>query len=328
MLREQAIKYESFPYDGKWLMTEESNDKQWDSNSCRLNNSVDKSQQMIQWDRCTKVHNISHIVMLGDSNGAKYNTAMLAYLKDVLNATCTRKKMEKSKSMRPDPSYFSLNSSVRLQNIVSHERDCSTCKSTLSECHLDNSTFTITLEYIAMEYVLDNEVITFRSRTYCKKVKRKPCDYSITYQEFLFKEYLSGNYPDILMIFMNSHDSSRKSGAKITKDTEYFSSILSTYLPPHTTTVWFNALSQYRKNKPREFQQDNATDLITETNRAVFKGLVPSLKREKSHTFCFFDIEKMSIQVLPFWNKDGVHIKPIWYTKIINNFFEVLCSQV
>ena len=323
LLRDLAVKYQEFPFGGEWHIENGNNIHNWVSKICDFHirdNVYQEKDDVLQY---LKSKHISRIMLLGDSNGSKYNIAMIKFITDILSASCVQIKREDPRTMRPDPLYFVKNSSVPRKNIVIHERDCFSCKSTLTECHVDSLSFNITVEYIAMEYVLDNEVTTFRSRTLCQNLKRKPCDYSITYQEFLFKEYLSANYPDLLLILMNSHDKARKSPPKMGKDTVYFADILDMYLPLNTMTIWFSAISEYNKNKPLEYQNESE-DLITQVNKALFDGILSRLRESEKNQFCFFDLERMSRPVLPWWNQDGVHMKADWYNRITHYLFRML----
>ena len=326
LLRELAEEYQEFPYKGEWDIRQKGVIKHWISDMCNLNIRDDISQQSRELLHFITHNHVSRITLLGDSNGAKYNTAMIKYLKGILNATCTTEKKEKTKNMNPDIRYFLQNSNLSDKHVIIHERDCFSCKSALTECQVNDLAGNLTVEYIAMEYVLDNEVTTFRSRTFCKNNNLKPCDYSITYQEFIFREYLSGNYPDILLIFMNNHDRSRKSIQKISSDTAYFSDILGTYLPARTMTIWFSAMSEYKAKKPLEYQNESE-EIIMEVNKAVFQGLQPRLGDGASNQFCFFDLGKMSHPVRQWWNYDGIHMKPDWYKKIISYLFTILYTS-
>ena len=324
-LRELAVKYQQFPYGGEWDIMDNEWIGHWTSKICAFKISDDISGHRDDLVHYIKANHMSRITLLGDSNGARYNIAIIKYLETVLNVTCVERKRENFKTMKPDPMYFATNSSVSLEEIVIvHKRDCLSCKSTLNECRVGGLKTSIYVEYIAMDFILDNEITTYMSPTICERLMKKRCEYSVTYQEFIFKEYLKDNYPDILLVLMNNHDKLRKHEEKIGIDTTYFSDILDLYLPVHTKIIWFSGISEYNKNKPFKYRSSAPDHWITQVTTAFFKALLPRfLERDKQH-YCFFDLSRMSLPILPLWSLDGVHLKPDWYNRIIQYMFHLL----
>ena len=287
LLRNKALESEHFPYDGEWNFKNDGEILHWDTQLCSLDYSGSKYVgRTSTWIRDS---NITKILILGDSNGAKYNAAMIDFMKTTLPANCWEIKRENSsENMMPDKDYFTSDTSMASYDIVTHQRDCATCISTLTECYADSLHKHILIEYIAMEYVLDNALTTYRTRTRCKASNLVPCDYSVSYQEFIFREYLRDRYPDVIFFFLNNHDYSRKSYEKTTKDTTYLTELMTTYLPPHTKTLWFSEMGEYEPRKPKMFRNNDSQRLRKYINNAYFQGILSSMKRKHSNSFCFF----------------------------------------
>ena len=189
ILREQAILANKSPHPGEHHKSNVYDNTiigDWQPTFCRL--SFSQSDSTISKDELTECileRHIRNVILLGDSNGARYHKGLITHLQHTTDAVCVEHKKEKPEIKYPNLAYFSNDSSIPAEETVLQERECTTCKSVLSVCTFPNIPLVINVEYIAMEFTIDKEISTYRTFQMCRKLKRKICDYSTTSQEFI-----------------------------------------------------------------------------------------------------------------------------------------------
>ena len=265
---------------------------------------------------CVKEKQVSSVLLLGDSNGRRYYDAFYRTLQKVRRYNCTTVKQVVPYSVMPVAAYYAQGTNISVSDIVVHQRDCRSCNNILSNCtHPTANPFV--LEYLSMEFLIDTEVAT----------SREPhVHQSNTYQEFIFDEYLPGTvgyYPDIIVIFGNSHEIFRNNPTKVKNDLKYLLGIIQRSVPQSTKVVWIPVHGHYTlKEKYVNWEK------LAAVNRAWFEILKPHIVRE-SRTCGFFDLQALSREVLPRWTsgeKQGVHLLHVWYDRVVSYLMQTLCN--
>ena len=131
--------------------------------------------------------------------------------------------------------------SLRKGEVFTHGRDCATCLSKLVRCtHNVSSPLTVhhlDLEFLSFEFFMDSEISTYRSKkgAICTNVPWH-CPYSTSHQEFIFGEYMNGNYPDWILFFTPTHVITRDRMPIVQANLNWMLRLMDTYLP-NTTSV-------------------------------------------------------------------------------------------
>ena len=325
IIRNYIRTHNFFPEHGTWII---NNNKpiSWIPEMCNFNTS--HLEEIIL--QCIEKREFYSFLILGDSNGGRYTNALVTLLSSGHNKACKSTKLEGTGSFTPDVKYFKSDSNIAEKDLRFHNRDCRGCKSKIFECSIGG--IKIKVEYIAMEFVLDTEVTTYRglkNKQACKPGQQ--CFQSNTYQEMIFSEYLKRQYPDVIMLFQNSHDRMRKSLAVFDANINYLVKLVETVVPQNTTVVWLSELGEYlpkksaiRRNLTLEGGFDNS-EHIHEINKRLFTALKPIVEKPYSNMHVFFDLQDISHSVLPYWSLDGVHVNPSWYRLIIKYIMQTLC---
>ncbi|KAK2185966.1 hypothetical protein NP493_215g00022 [Ridgeia piscesae] len=247
---------------------------------------------------------------------------------------------EATLSALPDIDYFTKDTNLNPYDIVIHNRDCRGCTSCLVLCEANNITGSrqnsrLQLEYVAMEFFMDTEVTTVRNRWLknCPRVNGASfCRQSDSHQEFIFREYLHDNYPDVVLLFSSSHDKTRHDLAMIVQNIYNLKSLIKQFLPATTRVFWFSSIGENLDKKPSSWRRarfdGNFTmdEQIQRINKALFNVLLPELRQDHSTISTFFDLFAMSREVLH-WSQDGVHLINTWYDTVISNWLQMLCAD-
>ena len=181
---------------------------------------------------------MSSVLLLGDSNGRRYYNALSKIFQQVGGYNCVTVKDEPRDLNMPNAVYYAQGTNISVDHIVVHQRDCFSCNNILSRC-IHPNTKPVMLEYLNMELLIDTEVTTRRDPTLHQ---------SNTYQEFIFEEYLPGTaryYPDIIVIFGNSHEFFRNKLVKTKDDLMYLLRIIQRSVPQSTRVVWIPVHAHY-----------------------------------------------------------------------------------
>ena len=156
------------------------------------------------------------------------------------------------------------------------------------------------------------------------------CRQSNSYQEFIFREYLRDDYPDVILLFSSSHDKARHDLAMIEQNIYNLKSLIKQFVPRTSKLFWFSVIGENLNKKPKawrlaRFDRNFTTDEQNERiNGALFKALLPELRQDNSTFATFFDLYAMSKDVLR-WSKDGIHLKNTWYDIVISYVFQMMC---
>ena len=310
-----------FPDKGTWIMRG-SKPIRWSPDLCSFKNPSDT----INVKECFLRKNVKRVLVLGDSNGLRYFNTLVGFLK-----SCRILKSEGDLSRKPDISYFTKYSNVSSEDLRFQLRDCSGCKSQLKTCTLSAGR-SVLIEYVVMEFLMDTEVTTYRTCAY-RKTCPGQCHHSNTHQQFIFGEYLSGNYPDLILLFSSVHDRIRKHRAVIKAEVNYLIELIRTLVPASTEFVWFSnkcddpskAFAPKWQNVTYDGQYNHSyhTSLL---NRDLFHSLKPSVSLSKKHISGFFDLNAIVRDVVKLWSTDRFHLQDYWYNLVMHYFLQAYCN--
>ena len=327
VIREHCVKHNYFPTGGHWVKDKHGQEV-FVPDICGFTESAINSKEA---QHCLKRREVKRMLFLGDSNGIKYFETMV----DLLNQTfsCKLEKEHRSPNYMPDVTYFTNGTRLNAIDIVVHYRDCRQCYETLVACsapHEHGDSFTVKLEFLAMEYFLDTEVTTVRTKKQ-KNIGRAGWHHSTSTQEFIFSEYLKMQpYPDVILLFSSNHDKARNVLEKMRADMEYLKSLINLYVPSTTELFWFSILSEHNDKKPKAYRNRKyerkyaANEYIQLTNRHLFEVLLPEWSKRDSVIKPFFDIYSMSYGVLH-WSTDGIHRVRDWYRAVMSRWLQTFC---
>ena len=278
--------------------------------------------------RCLLQKKITRLLIMGDSQGLRDFWALQSILTRS-GFVCKITKGERAhRDWKPDIKYYVTGTTLSTKSIKPKKRACHGCLSAAASCtnstgHLD---LKVHLEYLSMEYYHDVELTSVDD---LNNVASK------TTQEFYFKEYLQGNYPDVIFLFGNNH----LTQANLSRHTRYIhelAHLLQENVPTSTVVVWIPSGPEYRPKKPARWRNatfDNGRYYIEEyirvVNRAVFNTLKPVMTQERSNFLPFLDLQGLASEpkVLATLSVDGVHMRPVWYGVILSALIETLCES-
>jgi len=73
-----------------------------------------------------------------------------------------------------------------------------------------------------------------------------------TYQEYILKYYLKGEYPDLLIVIPPfSHDKKSETSDSLGIRLRYFVALLDLYLPASTSVYWIPSFREFESRKPK-----------------------------------------------------------------------------
>lgn len=326
-----------FPKEGSWSNTQRGN-AIYQPKICKFEYQMSKDLPPTLMEKCATEKGLSKILIFGDSNGKKHHKATIDLLKTSGFSCKTIKQESPPGKKMPDVKYFTRDTNISLADIVSHSRDCSGCTSGKTSCSKPRGTtdrlpLIIEVEYIAMEFFQDTEITTFR-KVHSGQCPPAPaqCLVSTTYQQFVFGEYLHNNYPDIILLYGNSHDYRRRSLRQIRVDTTTMLSLIQEYVPKTTKVVWFSRPGENTGRKPEMWKNElfmsnlPVRGMIELINNELFSVLQPEITRADTNVLPFFDLEVLMRAVLS-WSIDGVHMHRDWYQHIISYVMQMMCNS-
>ena len=162
--------------------------------------------------------------------------------------------------------------------------------------------------------------------------KWRPCRVTTTTQQFILKEYLASSPPDLFVLFGNAHDSFRYTLQEHAMNVRTLAEMTDIYLSPKTKFIWTSKPAEYILKKPNFFKRriyENGTmdimQWLTAANHIHFRELRRRFV-DNGRPLMFLDLYGISEPVLGDWNKDGVHMQPVWYKHIISHLTQTLCT--
>ncbi len=318
VIRKYCLDRNYFPTGGRWI------NSSYFPDLCRFP-STDITKERLRG--CLTRRNVTKLVVLGDSNGLRYYRATMRLLRRFM--TCETLKMEENGVHTPDPEYFTKGTKLKASDIVVHNRDCGGCISTAAKC--SDNTIEIYIEYITMEFYVDTEVTTVRTKwqNNCHPSKEAPmCHQSNTNQEFILSEYLESSYPDVILLFSGNHDKMRSGQTKMRGDMEYLKMLIKKYVPMQTKVFWFSKITQFSQQESKSRKVGGISPLnafLERLNLQLFDVLRTEFVETGGRILPFFDIFDMSLGV-PDWALDGIHRRDEWYDVVLSNWMQTFCE--
>lgn len=321
---------EFFPDRVKWVW-QNNTPAYFQPNICKFKYKADLPLPYLP--ECLLKKNITKILMIGDSQAARYFNEFRYELHDS-GFRCKLQRIEGGRPYDPDPAYYVNGTDIKLIRIISHRRDCHGCRSKFYECATLRDMVprqTLQLEILAMDFYSDTELITYESGRLENCLPT--CTFSHTTQEFFFHEYLKGNFPDVLFLFGNNHYNKHNLNL-LRIHISTLASLLRNTVPKTTSVVWFTTpgeWEEYRKenwkNQTFEGGVYKPQEYISLLNKAVFENLEPWMNEKYSNFLPFLDLQSVSKDVLAELNLDGVHMVQPWYKLLMSYFTQTLCNS-
>jgi hypothetical protein len=269
---------------------------------------------------------IDRILMIGDSHGFRYFTA----LKKLVSSSgydCEMVLQEEGDQRGPKhmPHYLAKNWGISEKALTRKHRGCYSCRCNLVRCKHRSSRHTIELEFLGM--VISSNFI-LPDRKVCSKANYTFCA-ARTEKELIFKYYLAERRPDVVMISTtSSHDYKTVKGKPIRPTLKQ---VLPHYVALKSlveglnpkVTMWITTV--YQRHSP------SLNNDITAFNKALFKLLEKELTgaaKSPSLTMIGFDHTAIARPLSGVkWSKDAVHYHPVFYMEAINHLMNQFCTM-
>ena len=213
---------------------------------------------------------------------------------------------------------------IKLDHIKYRSRDCHSCTSIMLECSRSSGQ-RLSIEYLAVQNLLDSEITTFRTGKMCEG--RTLCDQSDTHQEFIFREYLADRYPDVLFYIMNSHDLGRHTLKRIKISADYFFNIVDSYMPSTSLVFLLSSMKRLLQKDPRKLPYEdnlNSNEKQLIINKIVYESAESRLKDKNKQWYAFPDLYDVS-NITDCMYSDHVHRTPVWYQYITRYLLQLIC---
>ncbi len=332
-LRQFALSHHDYPTMSFNTVNKSLTDKQLQqlstSASCWFPSQFDKRDVSTAWSN----KNIQRILILGDSNGGRYFDAVIRIMRNA-SWSCTTVRREKLGARTyPDASYFVREPFIKLEHIRVQLRDCWSCLSTLSFCNTSDEKSDMRelwIEYIALEFTMDAEVTTHRTLWNGSCKHGQMCEHSTSYQEFIFKEYLHGQYPDVMFYFASCHDIVRHKMRHLRHNFDFLFGMMHIYLPLTTTAIYMNLHNQRLSLAPMEWQvaryEDgtlNINEVIIRQNNIMYQSLEKYLLSSERQWYAFPSLYD-STNATDNLYMDNAHKTSVWYDHVIGNLLYLL----
>ena len=315
-----------FPSKGNWDTT--SDPPQYILDICEFRNIYYNYPRDLL-SRCFQKPNVRYIVTMGDSNAKLHNGALFRLLKHaatVANCTCAAREDILDDGFIPDRAYFALEDKPWADFVKVKRRTCRTCYSRRYECDMqsDDTSHEVTLEHISQTQVIDEMVTIEGNDTHSKWI-------ATTSQEFYFKYFLNGRYPDLLIVFLPFNHAARHSLDMNMDQIREFKRIIDKYLPMSTKVYFVPATSEfdekYKKDSQRErIQGLHRNDRLEFLNRVLFGVMEDDFLDATSNRYGFVDVFTIS-KHLAAWSTDGIHMSSLWSRIEMSMLLELFCNS-
>ena len=151
--------------------------------------------------------------------------------------------------------------------------------------------------------------------------------------EFFFKYYLSGRYPDVMIVFLPFNHVKFIDLRRVRIDIVSFHALVKLYIPRSTKVFYMPSFAEFEEPRKGSFWMNKRVDgllawqRINILNQILYDVIKDDLFNATSGIYSFLDLLDMSKDRLK-WNRDGIHMNEQWYSSVIRNFWEVFCNSV
>ena len=282
---------------------------------------------------------MKRIVVIGDSQGNHYFSALKQMLEPIANCKQLRKDLWQR--------YFPrrLRRAAKLQNPKPRKRH-----NLLFECVFKNSSEeigrnndvaaslpkSVLIEFISVISFTDRELPSTPSDCSPAPVHGAGrCNETQPRMLFptLFGDYFARDkkYPNVILLFSNSHDKGHNKPLNtILADIASLRDVVNQYVPRTTAFYWFSHHSENDWRKEKRWRhiiyegKYTANEMIITMNRAMYDLLREDVQSDRLRTF--FDLYAMTL-ALRNWSVDGIHFKYDWYKYLMSYWFQTTCSK-
>jgi hypothetical protein len=282
---------------------------------------------------------------LGNSQAGRYYDAMVEVVENASGKDCRLLKTERiNKTLKSsrlvhftiDRSYFLTGDQNIDESLVTTTKFCGSCHSRKCRCAFDrltNQTFDVTIEQLAMSLFMETSMIIrvpLDRRFQYLKSRSDVIPRADTSQEFLFRYYMPTNMPTIIIVFMPlNHVKLESTVAAARIYVRYFRDIIQHYIPKTTKIIYIPQFAEFESAKLQHYANatyDNktATEFIHDLNQEIY--LINEADFLHSRALGFFDLLQLSMDKEE-WTEDGIHMKTIWYTTVVDMLFNMICTS-
>ena len=226
----------------------------------------------------------------------------------------------------PSIEYYRTNSTyIGLQVSM---RDCAGCQSFHVECLNDSN-----IEYFAMEFVLDTEIITrrhyFDGTCKAHALAFTPCFQSFTTQEFFYGEYWNNrDCPDIIFHMATAvHDLARRTIDEYRVAVRWMFAVIDLFLRnkcPQTKYYWLPAAKIEQDFVPSDFRSFTKNNMIVRLNEIS----IAALPRENRNIMLGFNQWQYTENFDVTQYQDAVHLVDAHYSHIAGQLIEAIKVQL
>lgn len=318
-----------FPGGGRWVdLNSTITLTKFEPDLCRFRHAYPPSGFL---DNCLIQRNISRIVTIGDSNGARYYAAILGLLQDGgFDCRVYAEERVDGVILRPDVSYYARVEPRVTSFLRPSFRHCFSCASKSHRCTSPRKrNGSLETEHLAMISVLDSSLKLEIPHNHIVVNLRYRAD---TYQEYLLKYHLKRHVPDLLIVFPPfNHDRLSESVASLEIRLRYFVDLIRLHLPQTTRLLWVPVFREFENRKSNVGRNRKSHGLLPnhkleEFNRVLFRTIRPDLVRRNSSVYAFFDLIRLS-ENLDDWSGDGIHMHEEWYRKMASYLVQMFCTD-
>ena len=337
-IRNCLVASDYFPNEAHWRNSNASfPDSRFDPGFCRFKYDVIPPRLL---QRCLQQKQMKRIVVIGDSNGSRYFQMLKKILHSIANCTTVRsafsdeyfvrRRRRRSVTFPKQKPHWRLNGLVECVFLNQSDQ--------ISNHNEASVTFpqSVFIEVITVISFTDKELSNPHTNCSTDPVNgTKQCTkaeprmlYPTMFGDYFARE---NNYPDVILMFSNSHD--KGTGKNLTKtraDMVALRDVIRRYVPRSTALYWFSQLSENDSKKRHEWQivlyenKYTANEMLVRLNRAMYDILRDDFRKGRIRTF--FDLYAMTLAV-PDWSLDGVHLKQDWYSYVLSYWFQTTCSE-
>ena len=336
-IRNCLVASDYFPTEAHWRNSNASfPDSRFEPGFCRFKYDVIPPRLL---QRCLQQKKIKRIAVIGDSNGSHYFKMLTEMLDSIANCTTVRSDFWENYFLRR------RRRATKFPKQRPHRRPNGLVKCVFvdpSDQTRNHNEDSVTLPQSVFVEVIG--VISFtdkklrnpdtncstdpvRATKQCKKAESRMLYPTI------FGDYLArgNNYPDVILMFSNSHDKGNGKTVKKTRaDMTALRDVIRRYVPRSTALYWFSQMSENDSKKAAEWQNIlyeetyTANEMLVRTNRAMYDVLRDDFRKGRIRTF--FDLYAMTLAV-PDWSRDGIHLEWDWYRYLLSYWFQTTCSE-
>ena len=336
-IRNCLLASERFPKELRWSNTNASYpNSRFEPLFCRFKYDV-MPPQLLQ--RCLQQKPITRIALIGDSHGYRYIGMLKEMLKSIAKCRQVRSNIWDSYFLsrtRRAAKFPKQRTHIRrneLLECVFVNASDKTSQHTEATETLPQSVF---IEIISVTSFTDRKLPNPETNCSTGSSNRvKQCTEAKPRKLFptLFGDYFAreNHYPDVILLFPNSHDKGTGHTLKKTwADMEDLRDIIRRYVPRSTAFYWFSQLSENDDKKRADWKNIlyegtyTANEMLVRTNRAMYDVLRDDFRKGRIRTF--FSLYAMTFQV-PHWSRDGIHLESHWYRYLMSYWFQTICSK-